>query len=610
MPALRRMRPAAWLVRRRPVGWDASRRRLCGAAADAPGDRRRVLLIPDASSSVVDLGRIPPGGCRRPRPRSAVVGGSAFRPDRRCRPGRSLDLAVLGDQSSSRAAVRHGRAVPEASRVPMVGDQRWRSLALVGVGLVVDWHPFLPGASGGRRPCRRRSRPGPCGARRVFGNSADGGRAVALLARRPASRLARRAGALALDAGRLHGHAVPALSPLDRARLVPSRGPAGRRSPWEHRPGAMPAAGPLSMDDASVSPRAPRPIRQRGHRVVKVLVTGAAGFINGYLVPELLEAGHEVDRRRRLQQVRAARPLVRRPPALPVRRGRREGRGAAPRARRRLRPGRRRGRDDRRDQLLPRVRLRPAGRERADPRRRPSTPRSTRTGTGTSSGSSSSSSRWSTSPRRSSRRPRAPSATSPPPVSTYGFQKLASEYFAPGAWEQYRPAVHDRPAVQLRRHRRAPGAPRHRRHERQRQAGALATSSRTSCSRCLKGQDPLHILGDGDQVRHYTYGGDLARGIRLAMESPAAVNDDFNLSTAASTTVLELAEAIWRKVHDRRPRRSASSATRRSSTTSSDASPTSRKARDVLGFEATTSLDAMLDEVIPWIRDELAAGRL
>ena len=36
----------------------------------------------------------------------------------------------------------------------------------------------------------------------------------------------------------------------------------------------------------------------------------------------------------------------------------------------------------------------------------------------------------------------------------------------------------------------------------------------------LKGQDPLHILGDGTQVRHYTYGGDLARGIRLAMESP------------------------------------------------------------------------------------------
>ena len=26
----------------------------------------------------------------------------------------------------------------------------------------------------------------------------------------------------------------------------------------------------------------------------------------------------------------------------------------------------------------------------------------------------------------------------PPPFSTYGFQKLASEYFAKGAWEQYK----------------------------------------------------------------------------------------------------------------------------------------------------------------------------
>src|SRR6185295_13545433 len=60
---------------------------------------------------------------------------------------------------------------------------------------------------------------------------------------------------------------------------------------------------------------------------------------------------------------------------------------------------------------------------------------------------------------------------------------------------------------------------------------------------------PLHILGDGSQVRHYTYGGDLAKGIRLAMESPSALNDDFNLSTARSTTVLELAELIWRKAH-------------------------------------------------------------
>ena len=125
----------------------------------------------------------------------------------------------------------------------------------------------------------------------------------------------------------------------------------------------------------------------------------------------------------------------------------------------------------------------------------------------------------------------------------------------------------------------------------------------------LKDQDPLHILGDGSQIRHYTYGGDLAHGIRLAMESDKAVNDDFNLSTAASTTVLELARAIWHKVHG----------SDREFHCVSDAPfehdvqmrvPDVHKAREILGFEATTSLALMLDEVIPWIREEVEAGRL
>ena len=125
----------------------------------------------------------------------------------------------------------------------------------------------------------------------------------------------------------------------------------------------------------------------------------------------------------------------------------------------------------------------------------------------------------------------------------------------------------------------------------------------------LKGQDPLHILGDGSQVRHYTYGGDLARGIRLAMESTAAVNNDFNLSTAASTTVLELAECIWQKIHtDGRPFRYVSDAPFEHDVQLRV--PDVRKARDVLGFEATTTLDTMLDEVIPWIVAEAEVGRL
>jgi UDP-glucose 4-epimerase len=125
----------------------------------------------------------------------------------------------------------------------------------------------------------------------------------------------------------------------------------------------------------------------------------------------------------------------------------------------------------------------------------------------------------------------------------------------------------------------------------------------------LKGQDPLHILGEGNQVRHYTYGGDLAHGIRLAMESPKALNEDFNLSTAESTTVLELAELIWRKIHGPDvPFRYVSDPPFEHDVQLRV--PDVQKARDVLGYESTTALDAMLDEVIPWIREEVGAGRL
>ena len=196
--------------------------------------------------------------------------------------------------------------------------------------------------------------------------------------------------------------------------------------------------------------------------------------------------------------------------------------------------------------------------------------------------------------------PEGAQLTSPPPISTYGFQKLASEYFAKGAWEQYQlPYTIVRPfnCVGIGERRAV------------RDTDIMSGNVKLALShvvpdlvhKVLKGQDPLHILGAGDQVRHYTYGGDLAHGIRLAMESPAAVNDDFNLSTAASTTVLELAEASG----TRSTRTAARSATSAMPPFEHDVQlrvPDVRKAREVLGFEATTTLDQMLDEVIPWIR--------
>jgi UDP-glucose 4-epimerase len=193
-----------------------------------------------------------------------------------------------------------------------------------------------------------------------------------------------------------------------------------------------------------------------------------------------------------------------------------------------------------------------------------------------------------------------------PPRSTYGFQKLATEYFAQGAWEQYElPYTIVRPFNCI-----GIGEKRARA-----DVEVMSGNVRLAMShvvpdlvqKVLKGQDPLHLLGDGRQVRHYTYGGDLARGIRLAIESPAARNEDFNLSTSTSTTVLELAELIWAKVHGPGvPLKIVHDAPY-----SYDVQrrvPSVEKARRLLGFEAATSLAAALDEIIPWVRHQIEVG--
>ena len=83
------------------------------------------------------------------------------------------------------------------------------------------------------------------------------------------------------------------------------------------------------------------------------------------------------------------------------------------------------------------------------------------------------------------------------------------------------------------------------------------------------------------------------------LEHKNAKNDDFNLSTSVSTSVLELADMIFSKInpgidpnykfvdpftYDVQKR-----------------IPDTEKAKTLLGFEAKTSLSDMLDIVIPWV---------
>ncbi|MEY2786082.1 MAG: hypothetical protein RL277_2294 [Planctomycetota bacterium] len=197
---------------------------------------------------------------------------------------------------------------------------------------------------------------------------------------------------------------------------------------------------------------------------------------------------------------------------------------------------------------------------------------------------------------------------SPPPLSTYGFQKLSCEFYARGAHEQYKlPYTIVRPfnCVGIGEGR-ARGE-----HEIVSGNVKLAMSHVVPdiVQKILKGQDPLHILGDGKQVRHYTYGGDLARGIRVCMEHPAALNQDFNISTPVPHTVLELAEAIWKKIHgNKKPFRYTSDKPFEYDVQMR--TPDVSKAKRLLGFEATTPLDTILDEVVPWIEEQVKLGTI
>jgi UDP-glucose 4-epimerase len=196
---------------------------------------------------------------------------------------------------------------------------------------------------------------------------------------------------------------------------------------------------------------------------------------------------------------------------------------------------------------------------------------------------------------------------SPPPLSTYGFQKLACEYFAQGAHEQ-----HGLPYTIIRPFNCVGVGEQRALSDKEIKSGnvSLAMSHVVPdlVQKVAKGQDPLHILGKGNQVRHYTYGGDLARGIRLCIESAAAVNEDFNLSTPQGHTVLEVAQEIWKRLNPGKPFRHVSDDAFKYDVQMRV--PAVEKAKRVLGFEATTPLGRILDEVVPWVVEQTRLGNI
>ena len=190
----------------------------------------------------------------------------------------------------------------------------------------------------------------------------------------------------------------------------------------------------------------------------------------------------------------------------------------------------------------------------------------------------------------------------PPPLSTYGFQKLAVEYFCKGAYEQYGlPYTIIRPfnCVGIGEDE-ALGA------EEVEQGNIKMLMSHVLPDLIykalhLKDTAELPILGSGEQVRHYTNGKDIARGIRVALESPEAVNEDFNISSPCPTTVLELAEIVWKKIHGTPLK------VKHENPFTYDVqvrSPNVEKAYKKLGYETKIDLEESVEEVIDWMRKQ------
>jgi nucleoside-diphosphate-sugar epimerase len=120
----------------------------------------------------------------------------------------------------------------------------------------------------------------------------------------------------------------------------------------------------------------------------------------------------------------------------------------------------------------------------------------------------------------------------PPPITSYGFSKLAGEYIARAYNEEYgikylivRPFNVYGPGE-------LPG-----------EEPGLAHVIPDLVKKVADGQYPLEILGSGEQTRSFTYISDLTDAVLLLVEK--AVNDDYNVGNDEEVKIIDLAKLIW-----------------------------------------------------------------
>lgn len=129
---------------------------------------------------------------------------------------------------------------------------------------------------------------------------------------------------------------------------------------------------------------------------------------------------------------------------------------------------------------------------------------------------------------------------------------------------------------------------------------------------CIRQQNPLPILGDGEQVRCFTWIDDVASGIATFSFDDRARNDTFNLGNPAPISMRELAVRIFERARVHGVFRPDETLTFESLPVPADdvrrRVPAVNKAERVLGWSPTVSLDEALDFCVAEALDSLGAS--
>jgi nucleoside-diphosphate-sugar epimerase len=179
--------------------------------------------------------------------------------------------------------------------------------------------------------------------------------------------------------------------------------------------------------------------------------------------------------------------------------------------------------------------------------------------------------------------------TSPPPITHYGFSKLIGEYYCTAFKEQYgMKYTIFRPFNAY-----GPGeVP-------ENEVGIAHVIPDLIKKVHYDKQYPLELLGDGSQVRAYTYVEDLADAIGTLAFDKRTDNNDFNVANPHAYTVMELAQKIWKMCGDGRPLK-----TKHLPVFKDDVKkrvPSTRKI-EALGWKAKVEMEEGLEKTFAWIK--------